>query len=62
MLGWIKHKLKSRLTYWRNVSNLRYTGDTTLVVIREEELQNILVKVKEENEKVDLKTFRKLRS
>ena len=38
------------------------TSDTTLVVIREEELQNILVKVKEENEKVDLKTFRKLRS
>ena len=46
----------------RNINNLRYAGDTTLVVIREEELQNILVKVKEENEKVDLKTFRKLRS
>ena len=48
----------------RNVSNLRYADDTTLMAESEEELKSLLVKVKEESEKVDLKslTFRKLRS
>ena len=39
----------------RNVNNLRYTDDTTLMAEREEELKSILMKVKEESEKVGLK-------
>ena len=38
-----------------NIKNLRYTDDTTLMAEREEELKSLLMKVKEENEKVDLK-------
>ena len=46
-----------------NISNLRYTDDTTLMVESKEELKSLLMKVKEESEKVDLSsTFRKLRS
>ena len=36
----------------RNISNLRYTDDTTLVAESEEELKNLLMKVKEETEKL----------
>ena len=39
----------------RNVSNLRYADDTTLMAESEEELKNLLMKVKEESEKVGLK-------
>ena len=39
----------------RNISNLRYADDTTLMAESEEELKNLLVKVKEESEKVGLK-------
>ena len=39
----------------RNISNFRYADDTTLVVESEEELKSLLMKVKEENEKVGLK-------
>ena len=39
----------------RNVSNLRYADDTTLMAESEEELRNLLMKVKEENENVGLK-------
>ena len=39
----------------RNINNLRYADDTTLMVDSEEELENLLVKVKEESEKVGLK-------
>ena len=39
----------------RNINNLRYTDDTTLMVESEEELKSLLMKVKEESEKVDLK-------
>ena len=39
----------------RNLNNLRYTDDTTLVAESEEELKNLLMKVKEESEKVGLK-------
>ena len=47
----------------RNINNLRYAGDTTLMAESEEELKNLLMNVKEESEKVGLKlTFRKLRS
>ena len=47
----------------RNLNNLRYADDTTLMAESEEELKNLLMKVKEESEKVGLdSTFRKLRS
>ena len=39
----------------RNINNLRYADDTTLMAEREEELKSLLMKVKEESEKVDLK-------
>ena len=39
----------------RNISNLRYTDDTTLMAESEEELKSLLMKVKEEGEKVGLK-------
>ena len=39
----------------RNINNLRYTDDTTLMAEREEELRNLLMKVKEESEKAGLK-------
>ena len=39
----------------RNINNLRYSDDTTLMVEREEELKSLLMKVKEESEKVGLK-------
>ena len=45
----------------RNINNLRYADDTTLMAGSEEELKSLLMKVKEESEKVG-STFRKLRS
>ena len=39
----------------RSISNLRYTDDTTLMAESEEELRSLLMKVKEEIEKADLK-------
>ena len=39
----------------RNINNLRYVDDTTLMAESEEELESLLMKVKEESEKVDLK-------
>ena len=39
----------------RNINNLRYADNTTLIAEREEELKNLLMKVKEESEKVGLK-------
>ena len=39
----------------RNINNLRYTDDTTLMAEREEELKSLLMKVTEESEKADLK-------
>ena len=46
----------------RFINNLRYADDTTLMAESEEELKSLLMKVKEETEKVGLKLFRKLRS
>ena len=44
----------------RNINNLRYADDTTLMAESEEELKSLLMKVKEESEKVSLNsTFRK---
>ena len=53
MLGWMKHKLESRLL-GRNINNLRYADDTTLMAESIEELRSLLMKVKE-SEKVGLK-------
>ena len=39
----------------RNINNLRYADDTTLMAESEEEMKSLLLKVKEESEKVDLK-------
>ena len=39
----------------RNINNLRYTDDTTLMAESKEELKSLLMKAKEESEKVDLK-------
>ena len=39
----------------RNINNLRYADDTTLMAESEEELKSLLIKVKDENEKTDLK-------
>jgi len=52
--GWMKQKLESRLP-GRNISNLRYADDTTLMVESKEKLKNLLMKVKEESEKAGLK-------
>ena len=47
----------------RNINNLRYTDDTILMTESEDKLECLLMKVKEESEKVGLKlTFRKRRS
>ena len=40
---------------WRNLNNLRYADDTTLMAASEEELKSLLMKVKEESEKVSSK-------
>ena len=53
MLDWRKHKLQSIAR--RNISNLRYADDTTLMTESEEELKSLLMKMKEESEKVGLK-------
>ena len=54
MLGWTIHKLKSNLS-GRNINNLRYADDTTLMAESKEELKSFLMKVKEEREKAGLK-------
>ena len=47
----------------RNINNLRYADDTTLMAQSEEELKNLLMKVKVESEKIGLKlNIQKLRS
>ena len=51
MLDWMKHKLESR----KIINNLRYADDTTLIAESEEELMSLLMKMKEESEKVGLK-------
>ena len=47
------------MEYWniagRNINNLRYAGDTTLMAESKEELKSLFMKVKEESEKVGLK-------
>ena len=55
MLGWRKHKLESRLPGEISISNLRYVDNASLMAESEEELKSLLLKVKEESEKVGLK-------
>ena len=50
----MKHKLESRLL-GRNSNNLRYADDPILMAESEEDLKSLLMKVKEESEKVGLK-------
>ena len=50
----MKHKLESRFAR-RNINNLRYADNTTLMAESEEELKSLLMKVKEESEKADFK-------
>ena len=54
MVGWMKHKLESRVPR-RSTNNLRYADDITLMAEREEGLKSLLMKVKEESEKVGLR-------
>ena len=62
MVGWKKHKLESRLP-GDDINSLRYADDTTLMAESEEELNSLLMKVKEESEKVGLKlNIHKIRS
>ena len=61
MPGWMKLKLELRFAE-KIIINLRYTDDTTFMAETEEELKNLLMKVKE-GEKVSLKlSIQKLRS
>ena len=53
MLGWKKHKLEIKIAR-RNINNLRYADNTTLIA-ESEELKSLLMKGKEESEKVGLK-------
>ena len=53
-LGRMKHKTGIK-TAGRNINNLRYAYDITLVAVSQEELESLLMKVKEESEKVGLK-------
>ena len=54
MLGWKKHQAGIKIA-GRNINHLRYADDTTLKAETEEELKSLLIKVKEESEKVGLK-------
>ena len=51
----MKHKLELIKIAGRNINNLRFADDTTLIAESEEELKGLLMKVKEESEKVGLK-------
>ena len=56
MLGFYVKKIHAdQKGLWRNIDNLRYTDDTTLMAESEEELKSLLMKVKVESEKVGLK-------
>ena len=52
MLDWMKHKLESKISR-RNTNNIRYADDTTFIA-ESKELKSLLMKVKEESEKVGL--------
>ena len=52
--GWMKPQAEIQVAR-RNINNLRYANDTTLMAENGEELKSLLMKVKEESEKADLK-------
>ena len=54
MPDWMKHKAGIKIA-GRNINDLRYADDTTLMAESEEELKSLLMKVKEESEKIGLK-------
>ena len=54
MQGWTNHKLEIKIAR-RNVNNLRYPDDAMLMAKSKGELKSLLMKVKEENQKVGLK-------
>ena len=54
MLGWSKQQAGIKIA-GRNITNLRHTDDTTFMAESEEELKSLLMKVKEESEKIGLK-------
>ena len=54
MPGWMNHRLELKIA-GRNTNNLRYADYTTLTAENEEELKSLLMKMKEESEKVGLK-------
>ena len=54
-MGWIKHKLESRLLGEISITSDMQMTDTILMVESEEELNSLLMKVEEDSEKVDLK-------
>ena len=55
MLGQMNHKLESKLVGGRNINNRRHGDDATLMAESKEELKNLLLKLKKENEKIVLK-------
>ena len=63
MPGWMKHKLESRLLGEISITSDMHADDTTLMAESKEERKSLLMKVKEESEKVGLKlNIQKLRS
>ena len=55
MLSWVSCELELRYMGGRNTNNLRYVDDITLMAESEEEVKNLLMRVKEESENADLK-------
>ena len=55
MLGWMDEAQTGIKIARRNINNLRYANDTTFMAESEEKLKSLLMKVKEESEKVSLK-------
>ena len=53
--AWLEEAQAGIKIAWRNINSLRYADDTTLMAESEEELKSLLMKVKEESEKVGLK-------
>ena len=53
MLGWMNHELEK--IAWRNINSLRYADDTTLMAESKQELNKLLMKVKEKSEKAGSK-------
>ena len=53
--GWLDETQAGIKIARRNINNLRYTDNTTLTAESEEEVKSLLIKVKEESEKVGLK-------